>query len=107
MSAEPMSGLNPDEMDGDGAAFAKRRQLPRRKSQMASRGMEERYKKIPHVQVFVGFFCYLTQASQHFDAINRPVRYFLDAGANSWDVKQQESKGHESRHPDDLPEDLL
>ena len=37
MSAEPMSGLNPDEMDGEGAAFAKRRQLPRRKSQMASR----------------------------------------------------------------------
>lgn len=28
-------------MDGEGAAFAKRRQLPRRKSQMASRGMEE------------------------------------------------------------------
>ena len=27
-SAEPMSGLNPDEMDGEGAAFAKRRQLP-------------------------------------------------------------------------------
>ncbi len=26
-----------DEMDGEGAAFAKRRQLPRRKSQMASR----------------------------------------------------------------------
>ena len=42
MSAEPMSGLNPDEMDGEGTAFAKRRQLPRRKSQMASRGMEER-----------------------------------------------------------------
>ena len=42
MSAEPMSGSNPDEMDGEGAAFAKRRQLPRRKSQMASRGMEER-----------------------------------------------------------------
>ena len=41
-SAEPMSGSNPDEMDGEGAAFAKRRQLPRRKSQMASRGMEER-----------------------------------------------------------------
>ena len=41
MSAEPMSGSNPDEMDGEGAAFAKRRQLPRRKSQMASRGMEE------------------------------------------------------------------
>jgi hypothetical protein len=40
-SAEPMSGSNPDEMDGEGAAFAKRRQLPRRKSQMASRGMEE------------------------------------------------------------------
>ena len=41
MSAEPMSGLNPDEMDGEGTAFAKRRQLPRRKSQMASSGMEE------------------------------------------------------------------
>ena len=41
-SAEPMSGLNPDEMDGEGTAFAKRRQLPRRKSQMAFRGMEER-----------------------------------------------------------------
>ena len=41
-SAEPMSGLNPDEMDGEGTAFAKRRQLPRRKSQMAPRGMEER-----------------------------------------------------------------
>ena len=40
-SAEPMSGYDPDEMDGEGAAFAKRRQLPRRKSQMASRGMEE------------------------------------------------------------------
>ena len=40
-SAEPMSGLNPDVMDGEGTAFAKRRQLPRRKSQMASRGMEE------------------------------------------------------------------
>jgi len=25
MSAEPMSGLNPDEMDGEEAAFAKRR----------------------------------------------------------------------------------
>ena len=25
MSAEPMSGSNPDEMDGEGAAFAKRR----------------------------------------------------------------------------------
>ena len=37
MSAEPMSGSNPDEMDGEGAAFVKRRQLPRRKSQMASR----------------------------------------------------------------------
>ena len=36
-SAEPMSGSNPDEMDGEGAAFVKRRQLPRRKSQMASR----------------------------------------------------------------------
>ena len=36
-SAEPMSGLNPDVMDGEGTAFAKRRQLPRRKSQMASR----------------------------------------------------------------------
>jgi hypothetical protein len=32
-----MSGSNPDEMDGEGTAFAKRRQLPRRKSQMASR----------------------------------------------------------------------
>ena len=42
MSAEPMSRLNSNEMDGEGAAFAKRRQLPRRKSQMASRGMEER-----------------------------------------------------------------
>ena len=42
MSAEPMSGSNPDEVDGEGAAFAKRRQLPIRKSQMASRGMEER-----------------------------------------------------------------
>ena len=31
-SAEPMSGLNPDEMDGEGTAFAKRRQLPRRKA---------------------------------------------------------------------------
>lgn len=29
-----------DEMDGEGAAFAKRRQLPRRKNQMASRGMD-------------------------------------------------------------------
>ena len=28
MSAEPMSGSNPDEMDGEGAAFGKRRQLP-------------------------------------------------------------------------------
>ena len=36
-SAELMSGSNPDEMDGEGTAFAKRRQLPRRKSQMASR----------------------------------------------------------------------
>ena len=37
ISAEPMSGSNPDEMDGEGTAFAKRRQLPRRKSQKASR----------------------------------------------------------------------
>ena len=45
-------GINPDEMDGEVAAFAKRRQLPRRKSQMAPRGMEERdrIKKIPHTQ---------------------------------------------------------
>ena len=35
MSAEPKSGSNPDEMDGEGTAFAKHRQLPRRKSQMA------------------------------------------------------------------------
>ena len=37
MSAGQISGSNPDEMDGEGAALAKRRQLPRRKSQMASR----------------------------------------------------------------------
>ena len=60
-----------------------------------------------NMQVFVGFFCYLTQARQHFDAINRPVRHFLDAGAHTRDVEQQESKGHETGHPDDLAEDLL
>ena len=54
-----------------------------------------------------GNFVCLSQASQHFDAINRPVRYFLNAGSNTRNVEQQESKGHESRHPDDLAEDLL
>ena len=60
-SAEPMSGLNPDEMDGEGAAFAKRRQLPRRKSQMASRGMEERdrIKGFHYRQGVVGFFLFI------------------------------------------------
>ena len=57
--------------------------------------------------MYAGFFCYLTQSSQHFDAINRPVRDFLDAGSNTRDVKQQESKGHETRHPDNLAEDLF
>ena len=50
---------------------------------------------------------YLTQTSQHFDAIHRPIRHFFDAGSNTRDVKQQESKHHESGHPDNLPEDLL
>ncbi len=52
-SAEPMSGLNPDEMDGEGAAFAKRRQQPRRKSQMASRGMEGIMRKTLDVLLFI------------------------------------------------------
>ena len=75
---------------------------------MAPRGMEERdrIKGFHYRQVFVGFFC-LSQARQEFDAIDRPVRHFLDARSNTRDVEQQESKGHESRHPDDLTEDLL
>ena len=52
-------------------------------------------------------FCCLSQARQEFDAIDRPVRHFLDAGSNTRDVEQQESKGHKTRHPDDLAEDLL
>ena len=59
------------------------------------------------MQMYAGFFCYLTQARQEFDAINRPVRHFFDAGTHTRDVEQQESKGHETGHPNDLPEDLL
>ena len=58
------------------------------------------------MQMYAGFFC-LSQARQQFDAINRPVRHFLDAGSNTRDIEQQESKGHETGHPDDLAEDLL
>ena len=54
-----------------------------------------------------GNFCCLSQARQEFDAIDRPVRHFLDAGSNTRDVEQQECKGHKTRHPDDLAEDLL
>ena len=71
------------------------------------RGGGRRYKKNPTYANVCRIFCCLSQARQEFDAINRPVRHFLDAGANSWDVEQQESKGHETRHPDDLPENLL
>ena len=76
---------------------------------MASRGMEERdrIKGFHYRQVFAGFFCCLSQARQEFDAIDRPVRHFLDAGSNTRDVEQQECKGHKTRHPDDLAEDLL
>lgn len=89
---------------------------------MESRGMEERdrIKGFHYRQVFAqnyalyvffagitGNFCCLSQARQEFDAIDRPVRHFLDAGSNTRDVKQQESKGHEPGHPDDLAEDLL
>jgi hypothetical protein len=52
-----------------------------------------------------GFAC--AQAREHFDAIDRPIWNFLDAGADTRDVKQKESRSHESRHPDDLTEDLL
>lgn len=54
-----------------------------------------------------GNFCCLSQARQEFDAIDRPVRHFLDARSNTRDVEQQESKGHKTGHPDDLAEDLL
>ena len=54
-----------------------------------------------------GTFCRLAQASQHFDAIDRPVRHFLDARSDTRYVEQQESKGHETGHPDNLAEDLL
>lgn len=67
----------------------------------------QNYIKNPTYANVCRIFCCLTQAGQEFDAINRPVRHFLDAGANSRDVEQQERKGHESGHPDDLPEDLL
>ncbi len=63
---------------------------------------------------FLCIFCWnnrdffgLSQAHQHFDAIDRPVRHFFDARSNTRDVKQQECKGHKTRHPDDLAEDLL
>ena len=56
---------------------------------------------------FLWDFCCLSQARQEFDAIDRPVRHFLDAGSNTRDVEQQECKGHKTRHPDDLTEDLL
>ena len=71
------------------------------------RGGGRRYKKIPHMQMYAGFFCYLTQSSQHFDAINRPVRYFLDACADTRNVEQQECEGHETGHPNHLPKDLF
>lgn len=68
-------------------------------------------RKIMHFYAFfagiTGNFCCLSQARQEFDAIDRPVRHFLDAGSNTRDVEQQESKGHKTRHPDDLAEDLL
>ena len=54
-----------------------------------------------------GIFCCVSQARQEFDAIDRPVRHFLDARSHTRDVEQQESKGHKTRHPDDLAEDLL
>ena len=54
-----------------------------------------------------GNFCCLSQARQEFDAIDRPVRHFFDTRSNTRDVEQQECKGHETRHPDDLAEDLL
>ena len=56
---------------------------------------------------FCGIFCCLSQTRQEFDAIDRPVRHFLDARSNTRDVEQQECKGHKTRHPDDLAEDLL
>ena len=52
-------------------------------------------------------FCCLSQVRQEFDAIDRPVRHFLDTRSNTRDVEQQECKGHKTRHPDDLAEDLL
>ena len=70
-------------------------------------GRKEQNQRIPLPASSCEIFCYLSQSSQHFDAINRPVRHFLDAGAHTWDIQQQESTCHESRHPDDLPEDLL
>ena len=75
---------------------------------MESRGMEERdrIKGFHYRQVFVGFFC-LSQARQEFDAIDRPIRHFFDTRSYTRNVKQQESKGHEPGHPDDLAEDLL
>ena len=75
---------------------------------MESRGMEERdrIKGFHYRQVFVGFLLFIASV-QHFDAIDRPVRHFFDAGSNTRDVEQQEGKGHKTRHPDDLAEDLL
>ena len=75
---------------------------------MESRGMEERdrIKGFHYRQVFVGFLLFIASV-QHFDAIDRPVRHFLDARSYTRDVEQQESKGHKTRHPDDLAEDLL
>lgn len=54
-----------------------------------------------------GNFCCLSQARQEFDAIDRPIRHFFDTRSYTRNVKQQESKGHEPGHPDDLAEDLL
>ena len=70
-------------------------------------GRKGQNQRIPLPARVCRIFCYLSQARQEFDAINRPVRYFLDAGSDTRDVKQKESKRHESRHPDNLTEDLL
>ena len=70
-------------------------------------GRKGQNQRIPLPTRVCGIYCYLTQARQEFDAIDRPVRHFLDAGAHTRDIEQQESKGHKTGHPDDLPEDLL